>query len=64
MTDIFAAVAGFAIAIGIVIAQANGPIMEDDPRWDCRTMGNHVCGPNNSQGVAPGYYDHRGELLK
>jgi len=20
-------------------------ITEDDPRWDCHTMGNHVCGP-------------------
>lgn len=20
------------------------PISEDDPRWDCRTMGNHTCG--------------------
>lgn len=20
-------------------------ITEDDPRWDCRRMGNHVCGP-------------------
>lgn len=21
-------------------------ISEDDPRWDCRTMGNRICGPN------------------
>lgn len=21
-------------------------ITEDDPRWDCRTMGNKICGPN------------------
>ncbi|UJQ86323.1 hypothetical protein SEA_BONAMASSA_89 [Mycobacterium phage Bonamassa] len=20
-------------------------ITEDDPRWDCRTMGNKICGP-------------------
>lgn len=20
-------------------------ITEDDPRWDCRTMGNRICGP-------------------
>jgi hypothetical protein len=20
-------------------------IEEDDPRWDCRTMGNRICGP-------------------
>lgn len=26
--------------------QDAGPelIQEDDPRWDCRTMGNHACG--------------------
>lgn len=23
-------------------------IEEDDPRWDCRTMGNKVCGPGAS----------------
>ena len=22
----------------------DAPIMEDDPRWDCRTMGNALCG--------------------
>lgn len=21
------------------------PCMEDEPCWDCTTMGNHVCGP-------------------
>lgn len=21
-------------------------LQEDDPGWDCRTMGNRVCGPN------------------
>ena len=26
---------------------AEGIVMEDDPRWDCRTMGNRVCGPAN-----------------
>lgn len=31
-------------------------IYEDDPRWDCRTMGNFVCGPANSQGVPMGHY--------
>lgn len=25
-------------------APAPSVIQEDDPRWDCRTMGNHVCG--------------------
>lgn len=26
-------------------------ITEDDPRWDCRTMGNKVCGPNQPKPV-------------
>ena len=26
-------------------------IEEDDPRWDCHTMGNHVCGEDLPQGV-------------
>lgn len=25
------------------------PIMEDDPRWDCATMGNRVCGPDQPE---------------
>ena len=32
-------------------------IYEDDPRWDCRTMGNRICGPTNAQSVPAG--DHR-----
>lgn len=24
--------------------QATQQIQEDDPRWDCRTMGNRICG--------------------
>lgn len=35
---------------------ASATIEEDDPRWDCRTMGNLECGPGNAQGVAPGDY--------
>ena len=31
-------------------------IYEDDPRWDCRVMGNRVCGPTNVQGVPAGDY--------
>lgn len=31
-------------------------VEEDSPAWDCRTMGNKVCGPHNAQGLAPGYY--------
>jgi hypothetical protein len=29
---------------------------EDSPQWECRTMGNLVCGPGNAQGVTPGDY--------
>ena len=27
-------------------------IEEDDPRWDCRTMGNHICGPTSYPSVS------------
>lgn len=27
------------------------PIMEDDPGWDCRTMGNLMCGPDDPPGA-------------
>ncbi len=34
---------------GIVARHTPAPsavrITEDDPRWDCRTMGNRICGP-------------------
>lgn len=26
-----------------------GIITEDDPRWDCATMGNRICGPVESE---------------
>lgn len=58
------------IAVGIVLAtmimsnpgaligddNSDGLILEDESGWDCRTMGNRICGPGNAQGVAPGYY--------
>lgn len=25
----------------------DGTIMEDDPRWQCHTMGNLICGPGH-----------------
>jgi hypothetical protein len=31
-------------------------IAEDSPAWDCRTMGNGLCGPGNANGATPGYY--------
>lgn len=33
-------------------------ITEDDPRWDCRTMGNHICGPRNTEGRPDGCYSN------
>lgn len=29
----------------IIYAQRGQRITEDDPRWDCHTMGNKICGP-------------------
>lgn len=36
----------WALALAAVMALAGGPdtIREDDPRWDCATMGNQRCG--------------------
>lgn len=31
-------------------------VADDDPRFDCRTAGNHLCGPTNDQHVTPGCY--------
>lgn len=36
-----------AVITGMVASEghpASGVITEDDPRWDCATMGNRVCG--------------------
>jgi hypothetical protein len=39
------------------MAQPSAPaITEDSPAFDCRVDGNHLCGPNNSNGATPGYY--------
>lgn len=40
----------------IAIAHAQPAIQEDDPRWDCRTMGDLECGPTNAQGVPASRY--------
>lgn len=47
----------FLWAVVLVFIFANlpaTPIMEDDPRWDCRTMGNLTCGPGAPHPA--GYY--------
>jgi hypothetical protein len=35
---------GLASAVTQPAPHSAHRITEDDPRWDCRTMGNHVCG--------------------
>jgi len=37
--------------------------MEDDPNWDCVTMGNRVCGVGNAEGVPAGCYNDNEELV-
>lgn len=29
---------------------------EDSRNWDCRSNGNHICGPGNPQHLKPGLY--------
>lgn len=50
-----AGLAALAALLTAAPAQAS-PIQEDDPRWDCRVNGDSICGPGNSNGVAPGLY--------
>ena len=60
---------GASVLIGIPAvactpaAKADPTVTEDSPGWNCVTMGNHICGPTNDQGVAPGLY-RGGELVK
>ncbi|CAN3132248.1 hypothetical protein ACNUDN_30425 [Mycobacterium sp. smrl_JER01] len=52
--------ASASIAFSMAAAAAASPAVqaqEDQPGWDCRTMGNHECGPANSQGVPAGRYE-------
>ena len=38
-----------ALVVSFVVYARSRPqqrITEDDPRWDCRTMGNKICGPS------------------
>ena len=50
---------GFAAAPHGMAHAKLGPVIEEDsPQWDCRTMGNLICGPDNAQGVTPGDYSN------
>ena len=33
----------------VKVSETPERIEEDDPRWDCQTMGNKVCGPTEEQ---------------
>jgi len=35
---------GLLVVLAVVVS-AQERITEDDPRWDCKTMGNKICGP-------------------
>ncbi len=45
-----------SVLLSAVVLSLGGGPAEDSPEWDCRTDGNRVCGPANSQGVAAGRY--------
>ena len=50
------ALTGAAALRGEFSAPTSAVITEDDARWDCRTMGNRICGADNAQGVPAGDY--------
>jgi hypothetical protein len=69
-TDETAVLSGLLVALKVILAAAVAaaivtaePIQEDDPAWNCHTMGNRVCGPDNATGVTPGCYNDRGVLV-
>jgi hypothetical protein len=40
-----AVAAGIAVgAVADTVEQRESVILEDDPRWDCTSMGNKICG--------------------
>lgn len=57
--------AGTAVA-AMLLASPNAhaaPVQEDDPGWNCVTMGNRICGPSNTNGVVAGCYSDTGTLV-
>lgn len=61
------ALLGAALGIPIgpaIIAQAQAsPVVEDDPAFDCVSMGNRICGPGNPQGQPAACYDDGGVIV-
>ena len=44
---------GAGAAVTPSVPQSVPQIQEDDPSWDCRTMGNRVCGPTYPAYLSP-----------
>jgi len=52
--------------LALMAVVAHGPTtLEDSPSYDCRTSGNHICGPGNSNGGRAGLYSakNNGHLI-
>lgn len=56
MSRFIAAALAASAALALAPVASAQPIQEDDPRWSCITMGDHVCGPHNSNAARPGLY--------
>lgn len=52
---------GWRRSLPPVVIDNDGVIYEDDPRWDCRTMGNRTCG--SADGGYLFYYSETGAFL-
>ncbi|WP_367135839.1 hypothetical protein [Saccharothrix sp. HUAS TT1] len=53
-----------SLAVASVATVPWGEPQEDDPNWNCRTMGNHDCGfpdPDDTGVVILVHFDERGE---
>ena len=49
----------FGVSVGVdALASAAPVVTEDDPAFDCTTMGNYICGPTNRQAAIPGRYSY------
>lgn len=55
-------VVALAVALSVQVYSA-GHLPEDSDSFDCRSDGNRICGPGNSQGVPAGCYSDAGALV-
>src|SRR6185369_586604 len=44
ITTVIALLIALLLIVGFARWKSAATITEDDPRWDCRTMGNKICG--------------------